>query len=155
MKLLFKQRFFSWFDSYDIYDEGENTLFTVQGRLAWGHKLEISDAAGNLRGTVKEEVLHFLPTFSLREGEREVGRLHKRLTLFRPSYEIEGFDWEVDGDFMEWDYRITEGGRTVADVSKRLFRLTDTYEIEVFDPANALRALMVVLAIDAEKCSRN
>ena len=21
MKLLFKQRFFSWFDSYDIYDE--------------------------------------------------------------------------------------------------------------------------------------
>ena len=25
MKLLFKQRFFSWFDSYDIYDEAGNT----------------------------------------------------------------------------------------------------------------------------------
>ena len=29
MKLLFKQRFFSWFDSYDIYDETGATLFTV------------------------------------------------------------------------------------------------------------------------------
>ena len=36
MRLLFKQRFFSWFDSYDIYDEEGRTVFTVQGRLAWG-----------------------------------------------------------------------------------------------------------------------
>ena len=28
MRLLFKQRFFSWFDSYDIYDEDGNTVFT-------------------------------------------------------------------------------------------------------------------------------
>ena len=28
MKLLFKQRFFSWLDSYDIYDEAGNTVFT-------------------------------------------------------------------------------------------------------------------------------
>ena len=43
MKLLFKQRFFSWFDSYDIYDEEGNTLYTVEGKLAWGHRLEIYD----------------------------------------------------------------------------------------------------------------
>lgn len=35
MRLLFKQRFF-WFDSYDIYDEDGNTVFTVEGKLAWG-----------------------------------------------------------------------------------------------------------------------
>ena len=39
MKLLFKQRLFSWFDSYDIYDEAGTPVYTVQGRLAWGHKL--------------------------------------------------------------------------------------------------------------------
>ena len=32
MKLLFKQRFFSWFDSYDIYDEGGRGVFTVEGK---------------------------------------------------------------------------------------------------------------------------
>ena len=38
MKLLFKQRLFSWFDSYDIYDEAGNTVYVVKGQLSWGHK---------------------------------------------------------------------------------------------------------------------
>ena len=46
MKLLFKQRFFSWFDSYDIYNEAGETVYTVQGQLAWGHCLKIYDARG-------------------------------------------------------------------------------------------------------------
>ena len=41
MKLLFKQRLFSWFDSYDIYDEAGNTVYVVKGQLSWGHKLAI------------------------------------------------------------------------------------------------------------------
>ena len=36
MKLLFKQRIFSWLDSYDIYDEMEQTVYVVKGQLAWG-----------------------------------------------------------------------------------------------------------------------
>ena len=57
---------------------------------------------------------------------------------------------------MEWDYTVREAcGGVVATISKELFRLTDTYTIEVADPADALCALMLVLAIDAEKCSRN
>lgn len=35
MKLLFKQRFFSWLDSYDVYDEYENTVYVVKGQLSW------------------------------------------------------------------------------------------------------------------------
>ena len=35
MRLLFRQRLFSWFDSYDIYDEVGNTVYTVEGKLAW------------------------------------------------------------------------------------------------------------------------
>ena len=34
MKLLFKQRFFSWFDSYDIYNEAGETVYTVEGKLS-------------------------------------------------------------------------------------------------------------------------
>ena len=33
MKLLFKQRAFAWFDSYDIYDENENTVYVVKGQV--------------------------------------------------------------------------------------------------------------------------
>jgi uncharacterized protein YxjI len=32
---------------------------------------------------------------------------------------------------------------------------TDTYVLDIVNPQDALAVLMVVLAIDAEKCSRN
>lgn len=156
MKLLFRQRFFSWFDSYDIYDEQGRTVFTVEGKMSWGHKLHILDSEGVHIGTVKQEVFTFLPKFELYIGEEYIGRIVKALTFFVPSYQLECNGWSVSGDFMEWEYTI-EGtaGDTVAVVSKELFQFTDTYTIDVADPNDALLALMVVLAIDAEKCARN
>ena len=57
---------------------------------------------------------------------------------------------------MEWDYSILDrNSYLIASISKELFHMTDTYVIDVRDPENALDALMFVLAIDAEKCSRN
>lgn len=155
MKLLFKQRFFSWFDSYDIFDENGNVLFEVKGQLAWGHCLKIFDPAGQELGMVKQKLLSLMPRFDLYQGERMIGSVRKELTLLRPRYRMEGLGWQVTGSFMEWDYTITdEGGGTVAVISKELFNWTDTYAIDVLRPENALAALMFVLAIDAEKCSR-
>lgn len=57
---------------------------------------------------------------------------------------------------FEWDYTVREAcGGVVATISKELFHLTDTYVIDVANPKDALHALMLVLAIDAEKCSRD
>lgn len=156
MKLLFKQRFFSWFDSYDIYNESGETVYTVQGQLAWGHCLKIYDAAGNELGTVKERVLTFLPKFEMYLGNQYVGCIRKEFTFFRPQFTIDCNGWQMDGDWMEWDYRILNAsGACIAVISKELFHWTDTYVIDVLNPQDALCVLMLALAIDAEKCSRN
>lgn len=156
MKLLFKQRFFSWFDSYDIYNEAGETLYTVKGQLAWGHCLKIFDAYGNEIGTVKEKILTFLPQFEIYFGEQYVGCISKEFALFKPKYNIDYNGWHVEGNFWEWDYNIlNRAGQNIAAVSKQLFHWTDTYVIDVYDPQDAISALMLVLAIDAEKCSRN
>ena len=157
MRLLFKQRFFSWFDSYDIFNENGETVFTVEGKLSWGHRLHILDRTGHHIGTVQQKVLTLTPKFELYEGEECLGTLEKELfTFFRPKYYIDFNGWQIEGNFMEWDYSINDAnGIPVATVSKELFNWTDTYVIDVIDPNDALRALMVVLAIDAEKCSRN
>lgn len=156
MKLLFKQRMFSWFDSYDIYDEAGNTVYTVKGELAWGHCLRIYDAYGQSIGVVKERVLSFLPKFEIYLGESYVGCINKEFSFFMPRFNIDFNGWNVEGDFFEWDYTIRDGyGREIAQVSKELFNWTDTYVIDVADPQDALGALMLVLAIDAEKCSRD
>ncbi len=157
MKLLFKQKMFSWFDSYNIFDEQGSVVYTVKGQLSWGHCLKIFDSRGNEVGTVKEKVLTFLPKFEIYQGNQYIGSIKKEFTFFKPEFNIDFNGWHIEGDFFEWDYTIL--GRncstSIASVSKELFNWTDTYSINVYDPADALCALMLVLAIDAEKCSRN
>lgn len=156
MKLIFKQRFFSWFDSYDVYNEEGEVLYTVQGQLAWGHCLKLFDRGGNEIGTVKERMLTWLPKFEMYLGDEYIGCICKEFSFLKPKFTIDCNGWEVDGDFMEWDYTIVGAdGRQVASVSKELFNWTDTYVIDVYDPHDSVCALMLVLAIDAEKCSRN
>ena len=156
MKLLFKQRLFSWFDSYDIYDEAGNTLYVVKGQLSWGHLLKIFDKDGREVGTVKQRIFSFLPKFEIYEYNQYVGCISRELTLFRPRYNIDFNGWQVHGNYFEWNYNILDRNNIpIADISKQLWNWNDTYIIDVFDPANALYALMLVLAIDAEKCSRD
>ena len=155
MKLLFKQRLFSWFDSYDIYDETGRTVYTVKGQLSWGHCLKIYDACGNEIGMVKEQVFTFLPKFEIYIENNYIGCISKEFSFFKPKFNIDYNGWRMEGDFFEWDYRIIDvSGQGVAEVSKQLFNWTDTYVIDVWNPQDALQALMLVLAIDAEKCSR-
>ncbi len=156
MKLLFKQRLFSWFDSYDIYNEAGEIIYTVKGQLSWGHCLKIYDSHGYEAGTVKERVLTFLPKFELYFKDDYMGCISKELSFFKPKYNIEFNGWHIDGNFWEWDYVILDSfGNEAAVISKELFHWTDTYVIDVKKPEDALCALMLVLAIDAEKCSKN
>ena len=156
MKLIFKQRMFSWFDSYDIYYENGCIAFTVKGQLAWGHCLKIYDNQGRELGTVKERVLSFLPQFELYLGNQYMGKVIKEFTFLRPKFRIDCNGWTMEGNWLEWDYQILDGSRRpVAAISKQVLNWTDTYVLDIGDAHNALAVLMLVLAIDAEKCTRN
>ena len=156
MRLLVRQRMFSWFDSYDIYDENGNTVYVVKGQLSWGHLLNIYDAYENKLGYVQERVLTFLPKFEIYEREQYLGCISKEFTFFKPKYNIDFNGWQVEGNWLEWDYTILRSnGSTVATITKELLHMTDTYVLDIQNPTDELHVLMFVLAMDAEKCSRN
>lgn len=154
MRLLFRQRFFSWFDSYDVFDQDGNTVYTVKGELSWGHRLQIYDAAGGHLGTVQEKALTWLPKFLLYLGGEPAGTLTKEFTFFRPKFSLDVCGWTVEGNFWEWDYRVMDGQRVVMVLSKEIWNWTDTYSMDISRPEDALLCLMIVLAIDAAKCSQ-
>ena len=156
MKLLFKQKFFSWFDSYNIFDENNNTVYQVQGKLDWGHRLHIHDAQGRHIGTVREKVLTFLPKFELYINEKYVGEIKRELTFLTPKYNLDCQGWKVSGNIMGWNYEVRDmSNRLIMTADKELFNLTDTYTITIADPNHALYSLMIVLAIDAANCSNS
>ena len=155
MKLLFKQRFFSWFDSYDIYNEAGETVYTVKGQFSWGHCLKIFDSNGREIGMITEKIFTWLPKFEMYIDGAYVGSINKEFSFFKPKFNINYKGWHVDGDWFEWDYTVySQSGECVAVVTKELFNFTDTYTINITNNEDALYVLMLVLAIDAEKCSR-
>ncbi|NLZ45907.1 MAG: hypothetical protein GX896_04365 [Clostridiales bacterium] len=155
MKLLLKQKLFSWFDSYNVYDEYGETVFKVKGQLSFGHRLVVYDANGREIGMLKEKVFAFLPRFYMYVNGVEIGWIKKKFTFFKPQFELNCNGWLVDGNFFEWDYSVYENNNEIITLSKEIFNFTDTYVIDVKRPEDGLLGLLIVLAIDAEKCSRN
>ena len=155
MRMIFKQRMFSWFDSYDIYNEYKETLYTVEGKFAWGKKLHINNASGEHIATLQQKMFSFRPAFVLYVGEEQVGVIRKEISLFKPSFSIDCNGWEIEGNFFEWDYDVKNAnGGLVATISKKIMNWTDTYVLDVYDDKDAVTVLMIALAIDAEKDNR-
>ena len=154
MKLLIKQRVFSWTDTYDIYDEYGNVRYFVKGDFfSIGHRLRVYDAAQNEIGMVQEKLLHFLPTCEVYAEGQFYGTVSKKLTLLRPKYTVDYKGWQVEGNMIGWEYDAFAGGVPVMHISKEIFHWGDTYVIDIADSADEIMALMLVLAIDAANCA--
>ncbi len=152
MKLLFKQRFMSFLGSYDIYDEYGNVVFTVKGKIGLGHRFNVFDSAGNHVGEINQVVFRFLPEYAIYVGGQHLGSVKRKFNPFKRDFDIDYMGWYADGDFFGFDYCVYDSsGNQVADISKQLFKFTDTYVIDVLNPQNALYALMLTVAIDAER----
>lgn len=154
MVLVQKQKIFSWFDSYDIYDENGNVVFKVRGKLAWGHKLEIYDANENYLGMVLEKVISFLAKYRFFIGENEIGCLSRKFTFLKPKFELDCNGWIIEGNFFELNYKVTSGNNLIMICDKKLFSFKDTYRLNITNEENALLCLMIALSIDIDKCSR-
>lgn len=153
MRLLIKQRVFSWSDTYDILDEQGNVRYFVQAEIfTLGHQIHVYDAGHRELAVIHERILTFLPAFEIEIGGRMVGTIQKKFAMFRPRYEVNYNGWQVEGDFMGWDYDVCCGGRSIMHISKELLHWGDTYVIDISDPAQELEGILLVIAIDAANC---
>ena len=109
-----------------LFDENGETVYTVKGQLSFGHKLFIYDRYNEHLGTIKEEILTFLPRFSLYEKDQYIGKITKEFTLFKPSFILDYKDWQIEGDFLEWDYQIVDhSGNIIGLINKEIFNSKD------------------------------
>ena len=152
MKLIFVQRIFSWFDSYDIYDEDDNVIFKVKGQLSLGHCFKIFDSKDREVAMVKERIIRYLPCYDIYINGQMIGSVHRKIAFFGSHYTIDYRDWDIKGDIFDWNYEIYYHDQLIASVAKKFFQFRDTYIIDVVNPNDALSVLTFALAMDAEKC---
>jgi uncharacterized protein YxjI len=90
------------------------------------------------------------------ENGNYIGEIEKEFSFFHPKFHLTCNNWKVEGNFLEWDYKIVDSNNNIIMIlSKELFHLTDTYTMDITNPSDSLYCLMIVLAIDAIKCSNN
>ena len=66
MRLLIKQRVFSWGEKFDIYDEVGNVKYFVKGDIfSFGHQLHVFDMQNNEIGSVHEVIFSFPKRFEI------------------------------------------------------------------------------------------
>lgn len=157
MKLMIRQRVFSWTDSYDVYDESGRAKYFVRADfLTLGHQIHVYDKqSGREVGSVHQRLLTLMPAFDIVIGGRVCGTVRKRFTLFSQNYEVDFRGWNVDGDFFGWDYRVVQGGLCVMDITKELFHWGDTYVLQYQNSADEIPGLLLVIAIDAANCTQD
>lgn len=150
MNYYIKQKVFSWKDKFNIYDQQGNPHFYVEGEfLTLGKKLHFQDMYGNELLFIHQKVLSFLMRYYISKNGTDIAEVVKKITFLKPKYYVDGFGWEVEGDFFAHSYEIKQGGYTVARVQKRWLTWGDTYEIAIASGYDEVNVLAVVLVIDA------
>lgn len=157
MKLFLKQRFFSWTDTYDVFDSYDCVKYFVKAEFfSFGHVIHVYDTCGVEVGCIREKLLTFLPKFEIEVNGKILGTISRKFTFFKENYALDYNNWSVEGDFLGWEYSVRDSyGAEVASVSKEIFNFTDTYSIAFYRSADELPALLTAIAIDAANCGNN
>lgn len=149
MRLLIRQKVFSWRDRFYILDErGQNRYYAESEVFSWGKKLHVFDLSGHEVGYIEQKLWTWMPQYQICRNGTYVATICKEFTFFRPRYRVEGANWNVEGSFWAHDYQMVSNGQTVASVSKEWFTWGDCYTLDVQDGWDEVLALCVVLTID-------
>ena len=160
MELHIRQRIFSWGDSYDVFDDSGEARYEVRSAFfSLGHQIHVYDKRANEGrdevGSIRQKLFTLMPTFEIEIGGRVIGTVRKKFTLLRQNYEVDYRGWDVEGDFLGWDYKVIQADREVLSITKEIWNWSDTYTLRFRDPADEIPGLLLVLAIDAANCSHN
>ena len=160
MQLHIRQRVFSWGDSYDVFDDSGEARYEVRSAFfSLGHQIHVydkqADEGRDEVGSIRQKLFTLMPTFEIEIGGRVIGTVRKKFTLLRQNYEVDYRGWDVEGDFLGWDYRVVQASREVLSITKEIWNWSDTYTLRFRNPADEIPGLLLVLAIDAANCSHN
>ena len=170
MKLLIKQKVFSFGSKFNIFDENGEIKYVAVGEVfTFGRKLHVMDTDGNevipdmLKlwedGNeviyIEQKLLTFRPKYEINIVGNAPVEIVKEFTLFTHEYSIPDWNVKINGDFLAHEYTVTMNGYDIAVMSKEWLTWGDTYIINIPDPGNELLALAAILVVDCCMESNN
>jgi uncharacterized protein YxjI len=149
-----KERLIDIGDDYWIENAVGERAFKVDGKaLRVRNTLIIQSKEGQDLYKIQERMLRIKDTMEIEKGgggtaatikKALIAPLRDRWTVSIPGEE----DWNVQGNILDHEYRISAGRERVAEASRKWFRIRDTYGVEVEPGHDDALILAVTAAID-------
>ena len=159
MQLYMKQKMLSFKQDFNIVDSNQKPVYKVDGEfLSLGRKLHIINMETNEEvALVKQKVLSLMPQVDVFVRGQEVASIRKRITFFKPKFDIEQIGWTIKGDYFAHDYIIYDReGDLIAQIKKKYFAMSDTFELNIdAEEVDPVMVIAVVLAIDTVMDSKD
>ena len=149
MNLYLKQKMFSIHDKFSAYDENENPLYNVVGKImTLHHQHTIYDTNEKEVALISKKIVSLMPKFFIERPPGTEYEMKGKLAFAHEVYVIEALGWKLTGKFLEHDYTIEKDDQVIATIHQKWLSWGDTYEIVVNDDADAVLVLAVMLCID-------
>lgn len=156
MKLYIKQKVFSIGDKYDVYDEQGNLYYDVKSELfTFMAQIHVNDTRGEELYYIKRKWSFGLARYEIYKGPLVCAAIQQEFAFFRPKLSIQSEygQFQIEGDFFDWNFAITKDGNVVGSVTKKWLAWSDTYELNI--PAGSDSAFFATLVIAIDNCLHN
>ena len=152
IRLQIKKRVFSIGDKYDITDDQDNPFYQVQGHLmSFGNKLDLLDLEGNEIAKIHQRVFSLVSEYDILQGDQVMAVVKQQMfTLIQQKFTVEGpgGSYEIEGDWLNWNYEIRAKGQVVAQVGHQFSMFQDRYGMEITEGADVPLLLCLAIVID-------
>lgn len=145
VQLKYKQRMFSWNNTYDVREKGK-PHFKLGANLSFTHKFSLYDADRNYLGYIEEKMIAFTSTYVIKlnpgQANEETYELKRIFTL--PQKYVVSNGWIIEGNFLDVNYKIKDRkGNSIAHVHRNPISFTTTYVIDTTENYENLVMLLV------------
>ena len=159
MRLQINKRVFSLSDKYDILDDQGSPVFQVQSRLfSIGDKLDLLDMSGREVAKIRQRVFSLVSEYDILQDDQVVAVVKKQVfSLFHPRFTVEGpgGTYEMEGDWLNWNYEIRSNGQTVAQIGQQFALFQDRYGMEIAADADVPMIVCLAIVIDEVSHPKN
>lgn len=151
-----KQRIFTITDRYFVYDQYQQPTYEVNGKFfTIGDELTLTNLKGDELFRIKQRIMSLFGAYDVYKKNKLCATIKRRATLFRPKLDIESDDgnFEIEGDFWDYNFSILKDGHTIGTIEKEWLTLRDSYKLTVND--SELETLFISMVIAIDNCLHN
>lgn len=149
MKYYIRSKLFKFKEDFWVKnDQGYDTYFIDKEFFSFGLQFRVIEN-NNVIYKVEERLLKFLPSYQIYDAnDNVVALVKKQFTFFNDSIFVDSNygDFEIEGDFFHYNYRIIHNGRTIAEIDKEFLAFTDNYYVDInYENHPFIIALVIII----------